>query len=295
MKQQPNSWWHLVGRPEVRKALWILGFGGVIGSILVLTFLAAGAADKTVWDWIKALILPFVIAALGTFGGAWFTRERSRDTALQAYLDKMSELLIDKRIHREYSRYAVTRVTARAQTLAVLNQLDGKRKRTVLVFLREARLINRHHHTRDGRMIYPLVVGLRNADLSGAHLWGAQLVSTDRTEAVSLEGAILRGADLRYAILEGADMRGADLRSADMRGACLRGVDLDNSGETKKPADLRGADLRRSEGLNEELLCKAIGDRTTELPDGLKAFNAWRQPADEHPCGEESVPQPPLT
>jgi hypothetical protein len=50
MKQQPNSWWHLVGRPEVRKALWILGFGGVIGSILVLTFLAAGAADKTVWD-----------------------------------------------------------------------------------------------------------------------------------------------------------------------------------------------------------------------------------------------------
>ena len=156
---------------------------------------------------------------------------------MQAYLDQMSELLIDKKIHKEYGRYADMRVTARARTLGVLSQLDGKRKSTVLLFLREARLINKRQYAREGRVIYPRVVGLRRADLSGAHLRGAQLVSTDGKEAVSLEDADLRGADLRY-------------------------------------ADLRGADLRKTEGLDEDLLSKAIIDRTTKLPGDLIAFNA---------------------
>ena len=63
-------------------------------------------------------------------------------------------------------------------------------------------------------MIYPRV-GLRNADLSNACLRDIQLVSTDRKETVSLEGAILRGADLRGAILEGADLRGKQTRLPD--------------------------------------------------------------------------------
>src|SRR5215204_3739229 len=204
MRKMRSIWWHLARMPDVRIALWIVGFIGVFASILIFTPIKAHIVDKTTLDWLKALILPFVIAALGTFGGAWFTRERARDTALQAYLEKMSELLIDKKIHREHRRYADTRVTARARTLAVLNQLDGKRKRTVLLFLREARLINKQWRVREGRQIYPCIVGLRNADLTNARLQNIQLVSTDRKEAVSLEGAILRRADLRCADLERA-------------------------------------------------------------------------------------------
>ena len=128
---------------DVRTTLWIVGFIGVIGSIVIFTLLTAQIVDKTTLNSLKTLILPFVIAAFGTFGGAWFTRERARDTALQAYLEKMSELLIDKKIHCEHRRYADTRVTARARTLALLSQLNGKRKRTVLLILREARLIDR--------------------------------------------------------------------------------------------------------------------------------------------------------
>jgi uncharacterized protein YjbI with pentapeptide repeats len=253
MKHEPSTWWQLARRPEVRTSLWILGFTGVIVSILIFTLLQAHAAEKTTWDWLKALILPAVVAALGTFGGAWFTRERSRETALQAYLDKMSELLIDKKIHEEYGRYADTRVTARARTLAVLSQLDGNRKSTVLLFLREARLINKQPYVREGRWIYPRTVGLRGADLSNACLRGIHLISTKRKEAVSLEGAILRGADLRCADLERADLRGADLRNADLRYACLRGVDADSSGETERSADLRGADLRNADlGVSEK-------------------------------------------
>lgn len=132
--------------------------------------------------------------------------------------------------------------------------MDGKRKRTVLLFLREARLINRQQHVREARRIYASIVGLRNADLSNACLRGIQLISTDRKEAVSLEGAILRGADLRCADLERADLRGADLRNADLRDACLRGVDADGSGETERPADLRGADPRDADlGVSEKI------------------------------------------
>jgi multisubunit Na+/H+ antiporter MnhF subunit len=287
--------WQITRRPVLRKALRIVSLVVLVVAVAGSTFVVALFLDEKTWAWLKVLLLPAVIAFVGTVGGAWFTRERARDAILQAYLDKMSELLIDRKIHEEYGRYAVTRVTARARILAVLSQLDGKRKRTVLLFLREARLINRKWHVREGQRIYPCIIRLRNADLSDAHLRGLQLISTDQKKPASLEGVILRGADLRYADLEHADLRGADLRSADLRGACLKGVDLDDSGESNRPADLRGANLQETEGLDEELLRKAIGDRTTKLPSALRSFNAWHDPVDEYSCREKSVPQPPRT
>jgi Pentapeptide repeats (8 copies) len=292
-----HRFWRPLRRPVTWAILRIAGY--CVGAALVIGFTLLAALDapleRALWVWLKALFLPAVIALLGIFGGAWFTRERARDTALQAYLAEMSELLIGKEILQERGRYAATRVTARARTLAVLSQLDGKRKRTVLLFLREARLINKRWRVREGRQIYPGIVGLRNADLSNARLRSVQLISTDRKEPVSLQGAILRRADLRCADLEGADLRGADMRSADMRGACLRGVDLDDSGETNRPADLRGADLRETEGLDEELLRNAVGDQTTKLSGKLNVFNEWHTPVNEHPCREEPVPRSPRT
>jgi uncharacterized protein YjbI with pentapeptide repeats len=197
--------------------------------------------------------------------------QRAQAEALQQYFEKMTELVREHKLRTRPQRYDEVRILARAQTLTVLRGLDPTRKRVVLEFLRELRLINRNATVLRGLeptrkqvateflrelrsvimnkpdlgdvRVYPRVVGLRNADLSNARLRGIQLISTDRKEVVSLEGAILRGADLRCADLEGADMRGADLRSADLKGACMRGVDLDDSGETKRPAELRGAEL----------------------------------------------------
>jgi uncharacterized protein YjbI with pentapeptide repeats len=244
MQREPSSWSQLVRRLEVRAALWVLSADGVIGSILIITVLEAHTADKMPWDWLKALVLPLVIAALGTFGGAWFTRERARDTALQTYLDKMSELLIDKGLRRETRRYGDTRVTARARTLAVLSQLDGDRKRIVLQFLREARLINKDQTILEGVTINACLVGLRDADLSNADLQDLRLISSDRTEAVSLEGAILQEANLRNVDLEGADLREADLRGADLQGAYLKSADL--RGVNLAKATLEGTNLRRA-------------------------------------------------
>jgi len=192
---------------------------------------------QTLWELLKLLIVPVLIAVVGVYGAAWFTRQRAQETALQAYLDKMSELLIDKGLRSATRRYSDARVTARARTLTILNQLDGSHKKIVLQFLRESRLINKEKVILEGVTITPRIVGLRDADLREAQLQDMKLISSDRKESVSLEGAILQGADLRSVDLGGADLREADLRDADLRGANLRGADLTN-------AKLRGANLR---------------------------------------------------
>lgn len=118
-------------RPTEVQVLWALRIIILLGFLL----LVGHAYHVTLWDWLDLLIVPVTIAAATTAGAAWFTRQREQDAALQTYLDKMSELLVDKELHEKADD---TRVTARARTLTVLRQLDGRRKRNVLLFLREA-------------------------------------------------------------------------------------------------------------------------------------------------------------
>jgi pentapeptide repeat protein len=73
-----------------------------------------------------------------------------------------------------------------------------------------------------------------------------------------LAGARLRGADLRRADVRGALLIAADLRRADLRGADLLGADL-------RDADLCGADLRDCLFLSSAQLHAARGDATTRL------------------------------
>ena len=225
---------------------------------------------KTLWDWLKLLIVPVVLALIGyLFSSSQnqatekATQERGRDEALQAYLDKMAELLIDGKLHEKADQYDTTRITSRARTLAVLRRLDGKRKRTVLLFLREARLINRYDFLDpekwDDVRYYAHYVGLEDADLSNAELDRARLISTSGTEPISLNGANLKGAKLRGANLRGAELRKADLSKADLSEADLSGTNLseadlrqtrlfgdDLSGADLQPIDLAPVDLSRA-------------------------------------------------
>jgi Pentapeptide repeats (8 copies) len=259
-----------------------------IAAILVLLIIAAnfagwtGFQDRTPWEYLDVFLVPAAV----TVATLWFTstqekialdaeERRAQDEALQAYLDKMSELLIDKELHKKADRYHPMRVTARARTLALLEQLDEKRKGTVLLFLREARLINSQARCHEGRLVaYPRLVGLKDADLKNAHLREARLISEDRREAVSLEGADLEGADLVDADLESADLRKVVLKSATLSGAILSGTDLS------------GADLTNATVTETQLAtCKSLEGAT--MPDGqsLKSddnpggptFEEWRK------------------
>jgi|SRR5215216_5896042 len=228
---------------------------------------------KTLWDWLQLLIVPAVLA----IGGILFNwqqnrrarrgeSQRAQDTALQAYLNQISELLIDKGIRDECRRYGDTRVTARARTLSVLSQLDGDRKQIVLRFLREARLINREKLILEGRTIYARYVGLRGADLTNANLRNIKLVDA------ALEGAILENADLRYADLTNADLRGANLKGANLDKAILTGANFTAFVPTGgDPAPLH-TDLR-AKGLTQGQFERALVDATTKLPKRFRQNN----------------------
>jgi uncharacterized protein YjbI with pentapeptide repeats len=246
------------GRPTTQDVLrWIrfaLAVAIMILGVLLILAVVSSIFDTRLWKLLKALALPITVGAAVPWLN-WLQKkreqavedQRAQDGALQAYLDKMAELLTDGHLHEKADQYDTTRITARARALAVLSQLDGKRKRTVLLFLREARLINRYDYLdpddpqqRHDVRYYAHYVGLGGADLSGADLDRARLISTSGKEPISLKGANLKDAKMSEAILRGADLSGVDLSGADLRKADLRRADLSK-------ADLSEADLRLAE------------------------------------------------
>jgi uncharacterized protein YjbI with pentapeptide repeats len=194
---------------------------------------------KTLWDWMELLIIPIVLSV----GALIFNRvlaanerriasERAQDTALQSYLDSMTELLLEKQLRSSLVGSEVTDI-ARARTLTVLGALGGKRKGIVLRFLYEAGLVLKDN----------VVIDLTDADLSGAQLIGTDLRQVDLSR-VSLYGANLRGSTLRD-----ADLRWADLSWIDAEGTDFTGANLGRSNLTRshlKKAKLQSVKFERA-------------------------------------------------
>jgi uncharacterized protein YjbI with pentapeptide repeats len=237
---------------------------------------------RTLWDWLKLLVVPAVLA----LGGYLFTRsenrrtqdiadqqrdldreiadERRQDDTLQAYLDGISQLLTDKDrpLHRTQPGDSLSTV-ARARTLTVLPILDGGRRTSVLRFLLESGLIYKGHNIVSlnqanlGEADLP-GANLRKADLSGAYLGRANLSEAKLSEA-KLSGANLREADLREADLNVANLNRANLVRAKLNCATLTYAIISSADVSS--ADLRNADLRNAHmgwtKLSEADLCGA--------------------------------------
>ncbi len=189
---------------------------------------------KTLWDWLQLLGILAIPLVIG-LGTAWFTtkyvqvsdavnKDNQRETALQSYIDKMSELLLEEHL-RESKPEDEVRKIGRVHTLTVLHRLDSERKRSVLQFLYESDLIVKGNS----------FINLDGAELSGANLVGANLGAAD------LGAANLSGADLREASLGGAELSGADLREASLSQASLSRASLSRADLSR--ANLSGADL----------------------------------------------------
>src|SRR5204863_8728303 len=106
---------------------------------------------KGVWDWLQLLAVLAIPAVVG-LGAAWYTAQQGkvsdrentdnqRETALQTYIGKMSELLLREKL-RDSAEEDEVRNVARVRTLTVLLRLDANRKSNVLQFLYESGLIN---------------------------------------------------------------------------------------------------------------------------------------------------------
>ena len=265
---------------------------------------------KTLWDWLQLLIIPAVLAVAGyvinltiSRGEQEATEQRAkserkaakkraktereiakdnqREAALKAYINEMSELLLEKNL-RESTVTDEVRTIARIRTLTVLPRLDGKRKRNLLQFLYDAGLIDRKHQIIDisdadlsdadlrGVILYRdkwiidnslnkksftkveadlSGVDLRNANLNGANLNGVKLGAANETQLIieldyynnGTNIASLRGAKLVHARLCGADLGGVDLHGADLSQAILGGAYLMLADLSE--ANLHGADL----------------------------------------------------
>jgi|SRR5450755_2559052 len=196
-----------------------------------------GFTGKTLWDWLQLLFIPVLLA----IGGAWFTnrqthesnvenKDNQRETALQTYLDNLSELLLHEKLQKlteSDAELEEVQKIARVRTLTVLPRLDKARKRYILQFLYEADLIGTKRGEEDEIRDSPII------DLSGADFKGADLSYID-----------LRGVDLTFTEISGADLSGALLSGADLSGTDLSGATLE--GTNLRDANLKGANLSKS-------------------------------------------------
>jgi len=252
---------------------------------------------KTLWDWMELLLLPLLLAG-GLFLLHRLPRETARwraavdleiaggnqqESALQAYIDRMSELLVKEKLSR-FSGDEVRNV-ARLRTLTLLRGLDPKRKSRVFLFLKESGLIEREAvidlcgaDLRGVTVPFSNLnrVNLGEADLSGADLRGARL-NKAYLSGTRLRETDLSGADLSEADLFGADLNGANLTRANLSGANLTGADLSGcrlDGADLSKADLSGVHLKviassRTKSTKTELQNARSLEGAT-LPDGTK-------------------------
>jgi uncharacterized protein YjbI with pentapeptide repeats len=246
---------------------------------------------RLAWDWLELLIIPIVLGAAALWFNAQtrkseqvIAQDRVQEEALQGYLDRMQELILDKGL-RTSGKDAEIRNVARTRTLAVLRSLDGKRKGEVVRFLYESGLIGKLLEAEESeeKQVIEAIIDLRTADLSYADLHRANL----------------SGANLRFVILDHADLCFADLSYANLREAMLPGaqlfpaywrydtppligrIDLSHADLTDAmlvDADMRNANLMEAKGLNDMKLAQAHSLVGAILPDEtVMTKNNWKE------------------
>lgn len=283
------------------------------------------SSGKTLWDWLNTLIIPASLAILGLL----FQRQQQQQSekqaklekeianiglheeALQSYLDRLSDLLINKELISLSSDDALREVALdiiRARTLSILRRLgdDGTRKGSVIQFLADVGLVGRIQFSTDDvglvgdrlkfvnlryaplravnlKYIEFCGVDLSHADLSFSRLDGANLNSSElygaNLENTDLGGANLECANLYVANLERANLMSCNLITANLSRANLKFSNLlgaqligaDLSDADLENASLVGADLRKAKLNTANLRSANLAGANLELADLYEA------------------------
>jgi uncharacterized protein YjbI with pentapeptide repeats len=276
----------------------VIVVGVILAYILIETIRAknTGFETKTLWDWMELLIIPLVLAS----GALYLNRseraverkiaddraklereiatDRQQEAALQAYLDRMADLLLNENLR--VSENEEVRNVARIRTLTVLRGLDAKRKGIVLRFLQES------DHISGAPTIDLAGADLTEVDVTGANLRRVNLSKTDLSNAILshvdlgdayLSEAYMPRANLTFAHLGDASLRLANLEGADLRRAILRRTNLSEAhleAAVLTYAELGGADLSkanlRGATVTDEQLATAKSIKGAIMPDGTK-------------------------
>jgi hypothetical protein len=229
------------------------------------------------------LAIPVVLAA----AGLWFTaqqdqrqqrtetqraeaerelaEQRAQDEALQAYLDQMSQLMLERKL-LEAEPGDPVHTLAQARTSTVILRLDAQHNESVSRFL-------------------------SNSGLAASSEASARLLTEITLPRATLSDAYLRDADLRFADLRGADLRDAYLVDANLRRAGLHRADLSRAnlnGVTLSGADLSGAVGITSEWLDQQAYSLEALEGAT-MPNGQK-YEDWLKSRSRGADGENRAP-----
>ena|SRR5215203_79330 len=211
----------------------ILNFAYALYVVTILVVLAygylvmpgwVGVAGKSFWDYLVFLVPLGISVQLALFASMQSSdrarieeerahrqhtieEEKAQESAVQTYLDQLASLVAQSGSHT-LQESAEVRPLVTARTRMLLNQVDGYRKKNVLQFLYEGRLIQGN----------PPTVSLRGADLREVNLG-----------YVDLSSANLSGANLQRADLTGANLTGARLMDADLKDANLKDANLERT------------------------------------------------------------------
>jgi hypothetical protein len=239
--------WIGIGEDKITKRA-IERLGGENGPIQKVTLTDEPQPAKTLWDFLElsgSLAVPFLLLYLGN---QIQNRDKERaelnirEEALQSYLDRISEILIDSKVNSldpNDPSLELIKDIVRTRTLTLLRSLDGdgERKGAVIRFLVDADLINSY-----------LTLDLSSANLRGAKLGGVNL-SRAYLSNVDLSNADLSNADLSNTDLSNTDLNNADLSNADLTSAQMYSSRLNNANLTEAEltsAKLNGADFRNA-------------------------------------------------
>ena len=227
---------------------------------------------KKLWDWLSLLGVPLTLATLGYYFQYQQNKAREakenqdkeraadqqRESALQAYFNELSVLLIDKGLFEKLSgtiedptkEAMISLIGAKTRTMLKMFDEDIPRKASVLSFLGDAGLLGYDRLKLDLRYLNLLEAKLIGSNLNHVDLSESVLSGSDLNRAF-LSGAILKKAnlirtnfllaDLSYAELVGAQLNGADFSFADLWAAELNGAQL--NGADFSCAELNGANL----------------------------------------------------
>jgi uncharacterized protein YjbI with pentapeptide repeats len=242
---------------------------------------------KTLWGWMQLLLVPAMLAILAGGLTWWQTSSdrarqaeeaaqqealRAQNVALQAYIDQMTALVLEKELRRPQAKDIV--IIAQARTSAVLQGVEAENQRTIVQFLSDATLIQGHGN--DHPIISLDRADLTASDLRYIDLSGADLSYTNLGDA-KLSYANLDEANLVFANLSGTTLFRANLSSADLRFANLGGADLSDA--ILSGAYLSRANLSEARGWTEEQLRSAESLEGATMPNGQK-YEDWLKSKD---------------
>jgi hypothetical protein len=266
-----------------------------------------GFLDKTLWDWMKLLIVPIILA----LGGVLITQMDRLNSARRLAADR-------EQAQAEQSLTRQGQITDRfARAIDQLGKTDARGNRVFEVRL--GGIYALEQIARDSEQDYWPIMEVLAAYVRQHAPWipeedqqgeedsreatettkvlppapdiqaildvlsraQTRVPEEDRTrldlheanlQGANLQGANLQEANLRGAYLRGAYLRGAYLYRADLQGADLQEADLQEAnlrGAYLYRADLQEADLQGAK-VSDEQLADTLSLQGTTMPDGSK-------------------------